>query len=197
MKTPSLICLISVAFALTITAASANLVTNSGFETGDFTAWTSGGFTGVDMDSAHSGTYGAFIGSTEVPSFVSQDLSTNAGSLYDLSFFLQGNLSKNQLSVPTGFESTFQVFWNGILVLNLVNPDPFQYQEFDVTGLAATGSTTNLRFVYSGGPLFYNLDDVLVDPATVTGVPESLSSLWLALPVAGMFLASGRRRQTA
>lgn len=191
--------LMSVALALTIASASANLVTNSGFETGDFTGWTSGGFTGVDMGSAHSGTYGAYIGTTEVASFVSQDLSTTAGSLYDLSFFLQGfeTKSASQTNVLGGFESTFQVFWNGILVLNLVNPDPFQYTQFNFTGLAATGTTTNLRFVYSGGPLFYNLDDVTVNPATVNGVPESLSSLWLMLPTVGMFLASGQRRRTA
>ena len=196
MKTPTLLCLASVALALTMTSASANLVTNSGFETGDFTGWNSGGFTGVDMGSAHSGDYGAYLGTTEVASFVSQDLTTSAGSLYDLSFFLQGFETKrgdSHTNALSGFESTFQVFWNGVMVFNLVNPDPFQYMQFDLSGLVATGSTTSLRFVYSGGPLFYNLDDVTVN-AAVVGVPESLSTSWLMLPVAGMFLALRRQK---
>lgn len=198
MKTPILLCLASVALALTITSASANLVSNSGFETGDFTGWNHGGFTGVNTESAHSGTYGAFIATTEGPSFVSQDLSTTAGSLYDLSFFLQALDIKrpSETNVLGGFETTFQVFWNGVLVLNLVNPDSFPYAQFNFNGLAATGTTTNLQFIYSGGPVLFNLDDVTVNAAVVS-VPESLSSLWLMLPVSGMFLSSGLRRKTA
>jgi hypothetical protein len=198
MKIPTLLCLASVALALTITSASANLVTNSGFETGDFTGWSAGGFTGVDMSSAYAGDYGAYLGTTEVPSFISQDLTTTPGSIYDLSFFLQGFETKNtsHTNVVSGFESTFQVFWNGVMVLNLVNPDPFQYTQFNLTGLAATGAATNLQFVYSGGGLFFNLDNVAVN-AAITAVPESLSSLWLVLPVAGMFLSLKRQERMA
>ncbi len=198
MKTPILLCLASVALALTITSASANLVTNSGFETGDFTGWNSGGYTGVDMGSAYAGTYGAYLGTTEVPSSISQNLTTSPGSLYDLSFFLQGFETKNlsHTNALGGNDTTFQVFWNGVMVFNLVNPDPFQYMQFNLSGLAATGAATNLQFVYSGGPLFFNLDNIAVN-AAVVGVPESLSSLWLMLPVAGMFLSVKRQERMA
>ena len=50
-------------------AAQANLVTNPGFETGDFTGWALSGdttFTGVDGFSPHSGSFGAFLG-TDFP----------------------------------------------------------------------------------------------------------------------------------
>lgn len=213
MKTPSLL-LISMALALTIISASAtpmtpitNIVNNPGFETGDFTGWTTGGNRGVDMDSAHSGTYGAFMDLTEGVTFVSQDLNTTAGSLYDVSFFLQavGSKSLSHTNAIGGFGTTFEVFWNGILVFNLDNSDPFAYTQFNLAGLAATSSITNLRFVYTfsgdesvinGGfnPVFFNLDDVA---ANAVGVPESLSTLWLMLPATGMFLASKRQRRTA
>src|ERR1700730_10015968 len=68
-----------------------NIVTNGGFETGDFTGWTQSGntgFTGVDTDSAHSGNFGAFSGPTGSEGFLSQTLNTVAGMAYDLSFFL-------------------------------------------------------------------------------------------------------------
>src|SRR4051812_9187651 len=104
MKPASFLCLASVILALAITSASANLVTNSGFETGDLTGWNSGGFTGVNNFSAHSGNYGAFLGPTEVASFVSQDLSTAAGSLYNVSFWLRDTEidGANRTSSPNG-----------------------------------------------------------------------------------------------
>ena len=198
MKTPTLLCLASVALALTITSASANLVTNSGFETGDFTGWSAADLPAWTCRRPTPGDYGAYLGTTEVPSFISQDLTTTPGSIYDLSFFLQGFETKNtsHTNVVSGLESTFQVFWNGVMVLNLVNPDPFQYTQFNLTGLAATGAATNLQFVYSGGGLFFNLDNVAVN-AAITAVPESLSSLWLVLPVAGMFLSLKRQERMA
>lgn len=195
MKTPFFLGLVAVTLALIAAPLSANIVTNNGFETGDFTGWTTGGFTGVNTFSAHSGTYGAFLGPTEVASFVSQDLSTNAGSLYNVSFWLRSDEIDvaNLTSSPNGFGS-FQVFWDGNLILTLPTNSPFAYTQFSFPGLMATGSTTNLKFVLaSGSASFFRLDDVVVNPAATT-VPESFSSLWLIAPVAGMFLSRWRRR---
>ena len=215
MKTPILVCLASVALALTITSASAtpmtpitNIVANGGFETGDFTGWNNGGNRGVDMDSAHSGTFGAFMGLTEGDTVISQDLNTTAGALYDLSFFLQavGSKSMSHTNALSGLGTTFQVFWNGVMVFSLNNSDPFAYTQFSLANLAATGSTTTLSFVYtfssdlsaiSGGfnPVEFNLDDVA---ATAVGVPESMSTSWLLLPAFGLLLfATPKRRQLA
>jgi hypothetical protein len=61
---------------------------------------------------------------------------------------------------------------------------PFGYTQFTDTGLLATGSSTELDFGFIGanfGPWY--LDDVSVTPARVL---EPLSTLWLALPFAGM-----------
>jgi hypothetical protein len=197
MKPAALLSLASVSLALALTSASANLVTNSGFETGDLTGWNSGGFTGVNDFSAHSGTYGAFLGPTEGASFLSQDLSTTAGSLYNVSFWLRDTEidGANRTSSPSGFGS-FQVFWDGNLILTLPTDSPFAYTQFSFPGLMATGATTNLKFVLASGSVsFFRLDDVVVD-GTVTTVPESFSSLWLIAPVAGMFLSTRLRRRS-
>ena len=79
MKTPSFLGLVAVILAVTAAPLSANLITNSGFETGDLTGWNSAGFTGVNDFSAHSGTYGAFLGPTEVASSISQGLEYDCG----------------------------------------------------------------------------------------------------------------------
>src|ERR1039458_8470663 len=54
-------------------AISPNLVTNCGFETGDFTGWTTGGnalnpggnYYGVDAFDANSGNFGAYLSRSE------------------------------------------------------------------------------------------------------------------------------------
>ncbi len=197
MKTRSFLGFVAVILAVTAAPLSANLVTNSGFETGDLTGWTSSGFTGVNNFSAHSGNFGAFLGPTEVASSISQGLSTTAGSLYNVSFWLRGDEidGPNGISSPTGFGS-FQVFWNGNLILTLPTDSPFNYTQFSFSGLMATGGITNLQFVLASGSVgFFRVDDVVVD-GTVTSVPETLSSLWLILPLTGMILFRDRSRNS-
>jgi hypothetical protein len=59
------------------------------------------------------------------------------------------------------------------------------YTLFNVSGLHATGSSTELDFVVQtnrGVP--FGLNDV--SAIGVAGVPEDFSTLWLALPFVGM-----------
>ena len=82
-------------------AVANNLVTNCGFETGDFTGWTIGGNTtnpggnyyGVDGFDAQSGNYGAYMSQdllgTGPTVNLSQTLSTVAGQQYQISFWLE------------------------------------------------------------------------------------------------------------
>jgi hypothetical protein len=158
--------------------ASANLVTNPGFETGDFTGWNRLGdtsFTGVDSSNPHSGHFAAFFGSEQT--FLEPTLNTVPGSTYSLSFWLA-----NTFETPG---HGFAVFWNGMKMLALFDEPVFGYTHFSFS-VFAPGSQTELRFVFLGSqPGLWYLDDVSVAGPS-HGVPEPFSTLWLALPFAGM-----------
>jgi hypothetical protein len=67
-----------------------NLVLNPGFETGNFDDWTRSGNLGATAVNtggyAHSGTYGAALGPVGSDGFLTQDITTIPGDLYDISF---------------------------------------------------------------------------------------------------------------
>ena len=72
--------------------ANADLVVNGGFETGDFTGWTTSidpTFDGVDTAAPHDGNFAAFFGNVSGISTISQTLATAAGTLYHIEFWLQ------------------------------------------------------------------------------------------------------------
>ena len=179
-----------------------NIVTNGGFETGDFTGWTQSGdtsFTGVDSAAANSGNFGAFAGPAKGMGYLSQNLNTVAGMTYDLSFFLlsedNGEANLSPIAPNGGPNAVFQVFWNGVMIFEIPpNAPPSSYTQFNFNGLVATGGTTELKFGFFNVFSFWDLDDVA---AGATSVPEALSTIWLALPVVGMFAFLRLRRQTA
>ena len=202
----SLLAIPLLCFALRASATPiTNIVNNGGFETGDFTGWTQGGntaFTGVDMFSANSGNFGAFAGPTSDskgsngssggPGTLSQNLATVAGSTYELSFFMYGEAGGEGFTNGFGTVS-FKVFWNGVMIFDTTTP-PGSYTQFSFFNLTATGPSTELKFVFQNDPSFFHFDDVV---AGITAVPETLSTLWLALPVVGMFVLLQLRRKIA
>ena len=94
-------------FALNTPSRAATLVTNGGFETGDFTGWT-GGFpdnfvASGDASLVHTGTKGVAFGSVESLSDLSQSLATVSGTIYDVSFWLNSNgFAANEVKVTWG-----------------------------------------------------------------------------------------------
>jgi hypothetical protein len=179
----------AVVICTAVWSVNANQVADPGFEASadglgphPFSAsWTNvdpSGFSNVGGDSAfaHSGNNYANLGSTPGTGSLSQGLSTTIGQAYSLSFWLANDISPG----PAG--NSFQVFFNGVSVFSLTNQAAFAYTQFSISGLVATGGTTQLQFVYNHNNDFWRLDDVNVSPS---GVPEAFSTIWLALPAFG------------
>jgi hypothetical protein len=167
-----------------------NLVANCGFETGDFSGWTTGGnfgATGVASDfyaysGANSGTYFAYLGPVGSDGILSQTLTTNPGDSYTVSFYLD--------AVGDG-TSDFSAYWNTDVLMSVGNPntgDVWTQYLFTVTG---TGSDT-IQLNFRDDPAYIALDDVVVlDAGTAIPEPGSLGLLISGLAV--VILARRRR----
>jgi hypothetical protein len=168
--------------------ASADLVFNGGFESGDFTGWILSGnpIRGiVDMANPHSGQFAADLTALDSQSFMEQFLATTPGAMYDLTYFL--DVSKPFTS-GTVVEFLAQV--NGVTVFDQTNIPPQPYTRYSFPFIA-TGISTDLKFGfrYDAGAFF--LDDI-----SVNAVPEP-SSLWLGLVVTAFAIVVVRRQPPA
>lgn len=190
------ICLFAVMALMMVGTAFADLVTNGGFEAGNFSGWTltGGGCVGVSPSAAavgcspvdtdpgpHSGRYAAYLGPFGQIDTLSQNLATTGGQSYLVSFWLS-NTSLNGSTNP----NLFQVSWDNVVMLSLNNSSAFGYQQFLIyTNAGLSGS--NLKFTFQHDPAYYVLDDV-----SVQQVPEPTS---LALLGTGLLTGAGAMRR--
>jgi PEP-CTERM motif-containing protein len=150
-----------------------NIVSNCGFETGDFTDWTQSGntgFTGVsnvatDPVDVHSGDWGAFFGPVDSLGFIAQDLLTTLGEMYDLMFWLRAD---------GGEINRAEVSWDEAIVFSIDNAPDFPYTLFTVPGLFASTASTELKFGFRHDQAFFSLDDISVRAAAAVPGPSSL-----------------------
>jgi hypothetical protein len=147
--------------------ASPNLIINGGFETGDLTGWTNGGFIlvsapgGLGGYNPNSGSFYAALGDVGTLGTLSQTFSDDAGTTLNLSLFLNSNgTTPNQITVEIDGTTLFSE-------TNIPNSNGY----FEVTGsVTATGSDT-LTIFERDDPDWIALDDVSVTEA----VPEPAS----------------------
>ena len=172
--------------------ASISLVTNGGFETGNFNGWTQSGntsATGVATSPMngyvpHSGNDFAYLGPFGSPGTLSQTLATTPGHSYTLSFWLNSD--------GQGYNS-FSASWDGLLQFSEttpVNSNPIRtgWVEYSVDDLMSTGSDT-ISFSFQDNPTYLALDDVSVtdNSVSINPVPEpSTLAVWSVLGVLGV-----------
>src|SRR5262245_25078717 len=177
---PKIVLALTAVAALSVAyPAKANLITNGGFETGDFTGWpvSTGLFVvGTLPDFGippHSGSYQAFLPSGLGE--LEQSFATTLGQSYTVDLWAataSHGATLNVLVASTVFSHIFA--------------EPTGYTEFTFTFTAISNSST-LQFNVTG--LFF-LDDISVEPA---GVPDGGTTVSL-LGCALLGLAAFRRK---
>jgi hypothetical protein len=141
-----------------------NIVSNGGFETGDFSGWNLNA-TSTQVSNlsglVHSGHYGAELGQPSTLGYLSQTLPTTAGQTYRLSLWID-NPENSQGATP----NEFLVQWGGTTIYDGVDL-PFgtwTNLQFIVT---AAGSGSLLQFGFQDDPYYLGLDDISVIPIAV------------------------------
>ena len=163
-------------------AEAASLITNGGFESGDFTGWAQSGnleYTSVfnqDYDglSPQNGAYYALLGPAGSDGILSQSFIDAPGAALRVSFWLASD---------GGTPSDFAASYDGAALMRLADAGGFGWTEYTAT-VTGTGDDT-LSFSFRDDQDYYALDAVAVVPQALIPEPASWSLLvlvWLLLP---------------
>lgn len=171
---------------LNVHQASAELVINGGFESGDFSGWTLNGDAAnnfVTTGFPQSGMYSAYFGELGGLGSLSQTLLTIPKTTYVLSFWFAGDGSS-----PSQFSASI----DGNVLLDLVDPPLQEEYVHYVYTFTANSPETNLEFRFRDDVFYVNLDDVSVSPTTAVPEPTSMIPLGMGLVAVGGYTL-GRR----
>jgi hypothetical protein len=194
MKTsPKLLIALATAAAFSLAhPAKANLITNPGFETGNFTGWTRFGersdvFGNVGGIDPHSGNFQAALHSSPEGDLqsIAQTLATTPGQSYTIDFWLAN-------SVLTFVANTFAVTWGNLTILGLSQESFFPYKEYTFN-VTATSASTALTFSFRQRFFLTDHSTWLLDDVSVNPVPDGGSTVSL-VGFALLGLAALRRK---
>jgi hypothetical protein len=173
-------------------ASAQNIVSNPGFETGDFTGWTEFGpanaCQGVDNFNPRSGTYSAFFCTTGTISGIFQNLTTTPGQEYVFAYFIANSVS----GAPGGPRNSIEVYWDGNPVQFIFDVAASGYIGYSFN-VFATSNMTEIAFEMRNDAGFFDLDDVSVEAMRNDVIPEPMTMILLGTGLAGIGLVRRRR----
>jgi len=182
MKIKLILCTFASAFAAV--SFGQELLTNPGFETGDFTGWTvthQGGFSGVGATPGtnHTGNFHLYMGATSAAdqTDIFQDVTTTIGQTYNASFW-----AYDLDTVTTS--ANLAVTFGGMAVGP--NRPAGAYTQYSLS-FAATAATTRLEVTGWELTQYINSDDF-----SVQAVPEPASLACLGI---GALVVLRRKRR--
>ena len=180
MKITSLL-LVAGCTALAHHAVQAQLIQNGGFETADFTNWSTAGTVQIQTGSAgsnyvHSGSFGVTLGS----GILSQSFATTPGQIYRVEFFMN--------AIEGGDVGLLDIRWGNsdipanldlgtvTLLHSFDNPDPipdpgWHKYSYDLLALGTTGT---LEFEFQTQAVTYP-DNAALDGVSVSSLPDFAS----------------------
>jgi len=136
-----------------------NIVSNGGFETGDFSGWNLNAAStqvGSLRGLVHSGHYGAELGQPGTLGYLSQTLPTTAGHIYLLSLWID-----NPQNPYGATPNEFLVQWEGATIYDGVDL-PFSKWTNLKFYVTATNSGSLLQFGFQDDLYYLGLDDISV-----------------------------------
>jgi hypothetical protein len=176
----------------------ADLIVNGGFETGDFTGWTTNSAASLAVEPnghlgipSHSGNYYANFGTSNTLGVISQSVADTSGASYSLQMWLWSDGGGGSGAV----KDEFKIAWNGTTISDMINipAGPYTLLSFTVVG---TGSDTLTLSGLDNGdnPGALALDDVSLNPA-VAGAPEPSTMAIAGIGILGFIADTWRRRR--
>jgi len=175
-------------------AVAGNIIQNCGFESGDFSNWTtapasSGSLFYVDTP-GHTGSFDAYFGAIGgLPDVIKQAVTTTPGHLYDLEFYLKSDgLTPNGAFVGYVSSAIFHQLGQGTDIAAF----DWTLEDFSFT---ATTNSTLILFGAQDVPGYLQFDDIVL--RDVTNVPEPFTLGIFGAGLVGAFAMRRRKHNPA